>query len=133
MSTNHVSVRKCIFLLVTIGLLSFLGSAYAQSTWERTRKESGVKVYERESDNRLNDLKTVFKLNSDVMSAISFLLDEDAFKSMVNNIEEARMIEKVSDTLRYYYLRVSVENIINRDAVVKVSFQQDSPIGRAHV
>jgi len=127
--THFFSVKKFVFLLATTGILNFADSVYAQSTWEQTREESGIKVYERETDSRLNDLKTVFKLNSGVTPAISFLLDENAFKSMVSNIEEARMIKKVSDTLRYYYLRVSVENIINRDAVVKVSFQQDSRSG----
>ena len=127
--THFFSVKKFVFLLTASGILSFSASVYPQNTWEQTRKESGVKVFERETDSRLNDLKTVFKLNSGVMPAISFLLDEDAFKSMVSNIEEARMIKKVSDTLRYYYLRVSVENIINRDAVVKVLFQQDSRSG----
>lgn len=117
------------FLLIIINLIVFSHNAMAQHSWNKTRSEAGVNVYERESAHRLNDIKTVFKLNADMNSAISFLLDAEAFKKMVSNIKKARLIEKVSETERYYYLNITVDNIINRDAVVKVAFSQNSRSG----
>ncbi len=118
-----------VSMLIITNIFVFVYAANAQRSWDQTRSEDGVKVYERESSHRLNDIKTVFNIDGEINSAIAFLLDEDAFKKMVGNIKEARLVEQVSNSVLYYYLSISVENIINRDAVVKVSFARDSRSG----
>jgi hypothetical protein len=113
-----------VFLIVVF-LIANNYLSVAQKQWEETRYEDGIKVYERESGNRLNDIKLQFNVASGMDGVISFLLNKEGYHDLIDNIKKVKFIKELNDSTRFYFINIGVEPFINRDAVVKVVFARE--------
>ncbi len=118
-----------LILFTTSMLLCFVLAGlniHAQELWSLTHSEEGIRIFEQSGDKYLKDVKLVYEIEADIPNVVGFLLDKQGFRDMIGNIQKIKMVKKINDSVRFYYLNIGVDPFINRDAIVKVTLSRES-------
>ncbi len=121
--TNKIITIYTSVLLVFLGLTLSLNT-YGQEFWELAYSEDGIRLFEQPGDKNMQDIKLVYEVEADLPDLVGFLIDEQGFRDLIGNIQKVKLVEKKNDSVRFYYINVGLDPVINRDAIVKVTFSR---------
>jgi len=117
---------KSFALLLTLFL--FPNLFFCQSTdWVLSSQEDEMEVYYRDGEqSKIKELKFTFKVESSLSSIVALLDDVQNYSKWVYKLDEAKIIDKISDREMYYYNVVDFPWPLNdRDMITHTRIFQD--------
>lgn len=115
------------FLLISVFILSFAFNGVAQSSWQLTTNQEGIKVFTRSvADSRFKAIRVECELNASVTQLVAVLLDVNTCTEWVYHTKSCSLLKRTSPSELYYYSEVSVPwPAENRDFVAHVMITQN--------
>ncbi len=95
--------------------------------WVKKKDSGGIAVFERTaSRGAFKELKAQMTLPPTSLRRLATqLLDVEGYKDWVDRTREAHVIERVNDTLQYYYSIIELPALKDRDLVAQLKIHQD--------
>jgi hypothetical protein len=99
--------------------------------WVKKKEAAGIAVFERTAPRgSFKELKAQMTLPPTPLRRLAAqLLDVEGYKDWVDRTREAHVIERVNDTLQYYYAIVDLPALKDRDLVAQFKIHQDRATG----
>lgn len=95
-------MKKTILLICFLSFQNFF--LFAQEDWELSRDSDGIKVHTKmEEGYSFKSFKANSKINGSVHQFIDVLLDIENFPDWGYNVESAKLLERLGDTVQVYY------------------------------
>ena len=95
--------------------------------WVQKKAADGIAVFERQApQGAFKQLKAQMTLPPTPLRRLATqLLDVEGYKDWVDRTGEAHVIEKVNDTMQYYYAIINLPALKDRDLVAEFKIHQD--------
>jgi hypothetical protein len=99
--------------------------------WVKKKEADGIAVFERQaSRGDFKELKARMTLPPTSLRRLATqLMDVEGYKDWVDRNRESRVIERVNDTLQYYYAIIELPALKDRDLVARFTIHQDRATG----
>jgi hypothetical protein len=99
--------------------------------WTKKKEAGGIAVFERPAARGpFKELKAQMTLPLTSLRRLATqLLDVEGYKDWVDRNREAHVIQKVNDTLLYYYAIIDLPALKDRDLVARFTIHQDQATG----
>jgi hypothetical protein len=124
---------QCLFLWSLLSTLAAPGQSPADDggKWVKKKEAAGIAVFERKAlRGNFKELKAQMTLPPTPLRRLATqLLDVEGYQDWVDRTREAHVIEKVNDTLQYYYAIIDLPALKNRDLVAQFKIHQDRATG----
>ncbi|HEX8531470.1 MAG TPA: hypothetical protein VF646_15670 [Cytophagales bacterium] len=125
-----IKLRTSLFLVwCLLGVVAAPGQSPADDgeRWVKKKEGGGIAVFERTaSRGAFKELKAQMTLPPTALRRLATqLLDVEGYKDWVDRTREAHVIERVNDTLQYYYAVIELPALKDRDLVARLTIHQD--------
>ncbi|MDH3326959.1 MAG: START domain-containing protein [Gammaproteobacteria bacterium] len=121
-------MHKCYLILILSLLIAYSASADS-SPWELEieDKDVDIAIYYRKHNSGNIEFRGIAKVRASLNSLVSLLSDVDSMPDWVYNIEQAKVLKKVSDVEAYtYVVNTTHFPFSKRDSIVHTIISQDS-------
>lgn len=127
-------LTRCVLLWCLLSTLAAPGQPAGADDgggWVEKKEAAGIAVFERQAPRGdFKELKARMTLPPTPLRRLATqLLDVEGYKDWVDRTREAHVIEKVNDTLQYYYAIIDLPALKDRDLVARFSIRQDRATG----
>lgn len=123
-------MKQLIIGAITWFFLSILciSNCYSQTDWNLKKDKEGIKVYTGKlADSKFNAIKVTCKLNGNLSSLASILLQPELQPEWVIATKTSKLVKRLANNHLYYYNIASLPwPIENRDMVIELLIKQDS-------
>lgn len=118
-------MKKISFVILLAFIQLF---CYAQKNWELRKDENGIAVYTRKLDNeKYKEIRVLCEFDASADKLIEILQDVNHHKNWVYKTTKSYLISRKNKDTLFYYSEISLPwPASNRDAVVQLSFANDT-------
>lgn len=116
MLLKHVFISLFVFIIFSV-------KSQDLDNWKLVSNNERIIIYQKDTIQKVKEFLVELTTQTDSNVIKNTITDVSNYTSWINSVKEIKTIKDVGDSLKYFHIRVGLENIFEREGIIKYSYK----------